>query len=133
MVADLCPVFSTEAPAPTFLPGAGTSVSDDDDDDSSLTSSPTSSPTSSSDGEDGGAEGRGNLCFVQEMACVADETCEACMAGARMDGSCDRDAADCGGVADFYCCVAGEDCSDNALLLDYVSKFLVTASCRCLE
>lgn len=115
MVADLCPVFSTEAPSP-LLPGTGTGISDDD-------SSPTSSPTPSPLGSvgHGGAE-KGSHCVIQEMTCAADETCEACMAGARMDGSCDRDVATCEDAADFYCCVAGDDCSNNVLLLDLVSK-----------
>lgn len=132
-MADLCPVFSTEAPPP-FLPGTGTGVSDDDGgEDSSPTSSPTSSPSERSGerghgGGHGKEEGKeGNLCFVQEMACMADAICEACVAGATLDGSCDRDASDCAGVADFYCCVAadaGEECGTNALLLEYVSKSL---------
>lgn len=116
-MADLCPVFASTAP-----PGTGSGVrADDDGDDSSPSSSPTSSPSGSGE-QHGGPGEEGGLCFVQEMACIADETCEACMVGATLDGSCDRDVVDCAGVAGFYCCVAGEECGDNALLLDYVSK-----------
>ena len=55
---------------------------------------------------------------------MSDEACATCMAGAKLDGSCDRDAADCAGVAGFYCCVVDgdEECSANPLLLDFVSE-----------
>lgn len=83
------------------------------------TSSPTSAPTESTNRGGGGGP---DACTPQQMACMSDETCAACMTGATLDGSCVDDAVDCAGVASYYCCVAGEGCSDNALLLDFVSK-----------
>lgn len=124
-VTDLCPAFSTDAP-PLLPPGTGTGISDDDD--APPASGTTSSPSDGS-GQRGGGGEEADLCLIRETACVADETCEACMAGARLDGSCDRNATDCAGVAAFYCCVAGEGCSDNALLLDFVSESVVLRSC----
>lgn len=65
------------------------------------------------------------MCLTQQAICMADSACAGCMAGATRDGSCDATVPDCAGVADYYCCLAGDaqGCSDNALLLDLISEF----------
>ncbi|CAM9259003.1 unnamed protein product [Ectocarpus fasciculatus] len=113
----------------------------------SPTSSPTSSPTGShggggrGGGRGGGGRGRGGddgggaMCLTQEAICIADSACAACMAGATRDGSCDATVPDCAGVADYYCCLAGDvrDCSDNALLLDLINCEIELDSCTLTE
>lgn len=87
-----------------------------------MTFSPTSSPTSAplEHSNRGGSDS--DTCDFQQTACMSDDTCAACMAGARLDGSCVADAASCAGLSDYFCCLAGQGCSDNALLLDFLSK-----------
>lgn len=47
----------------------------------------------------------------------------ACYAGANHDGTCDPSTAiDCRGAVDFYCCLAGDACSDHPLLLNWLSE-----------
>lgn len=58
------------------------------------------------------------------LACQADETCRECFEGATVDGSCDTDATSCSGIADYYCCVAGQACSDNVLAVAYISEWM---------
>lgn len=138
--------YSTETP--WLKPGGAGAGADDDAQNIdrgfgefftwSPTSSPTSSPTGSHEeqhrgrGRVGGggrddASGRGdggNVCLEQQVICLADSDCAACMAGATRDGSCDTTVPDCAGVADYYCCELGgtEGCSDNVLLLDFISE-----------
>lgn len=53
----------------------------------------------------------------------ADETCAACFTAAIGDETCALDYANnCGGYADYFCCVVGDSCSDNVLLLSYLSE-----------
>lgn len=53
----------------------------------------------------------------------ADETCAACLAGADLEGTCDpTTAVDCAGAVNYYCCLAGSECSDNPVLLNWLSK-----------
>ncbi|CAN0408124.1 unnamed protein product, partial [Hapterophycus canaliculatus] len=63
----------------------------------------------------------GNICTVEYSACQNNTACAACHNNATMDGTCDRNATDCAGVADYYCCVTGDGCSANTLLVDYIS------------
>ncbi|CAM9311348.1 unnamed protein product [Ectocarpus sp. 4 AP-2014] len=107
----------------------------------SPTSSPTSSPTTSHGGRGGGRGGKGRgrggddgggaMCLTQQAICMADSTYVACMAGATRDGSCDATVPDCAGVADYYCCLAGDvrGCSDNTLLLDLINCEIELDSC----
>lgn len=73
----------------------------------------------------------GKLTFVETVCgyvrvvylLQADETCAACFAGANLDGTCESSTAtDCRGAVDYYCCVAGDACSDNPVLLNWLSE-----------
>ena len=89
-------------------------------------SSPTSAPTEFTAHRGGG--GGPNTCNLEQTACMSDDACSVCMAGAKLDGSCVADAIDCSGISSYFCCLAGEadeGCTSNPLLLDFISEFPV--------
>jgi len=51
-----------------------------------------------------------------------DGTCLTCLREATLDGTCDTTTTTCAGLADYYCCVAGESCSENPLAAAYISE-----------
>lgn len=45
-----------------------------------------------------------------------------CYHGATNDESCDKSAAGCAGIASSFCCIVGEQCSANVLVVTYISE-----------
>jgi len=64
-----------------------------------------------------------NACFTEALACALEPTCAGCVPEADDDdGQCDNYTATCSQFVDRMCCVYGDSCSDNSLLVAFVGK-----------
>lgn len=67
-------------------------------------------------------------CDDELFACEQDETCIQCLDDAEDESDCSADlTATCHGQANMQCCMYGDSCGTNALLLEYTSE------CCCFE
>lgn len=93
-------------------------VADDDvsdDDTSELVGDDVSGEIDDNDDDDNTEQ-----CNAEVQACVADPDCLSCM---QNEAVCDSSAtATCSGVMDYLCCVFGDSCSENALVVAYIGK-----------
>lgn len=69
-------------------------------------------------------------CASEYTACTGDIDCSACYDDMVANESCSEieDVTTCAGVADHFCCLAGEACGDNDLLVALVSEWNETAT-----
>lgn len=72
------------------------------------------------DDNDSDDDDNGEQCNAEVQACVTDPDCLSCV---QNEAVCDSSAAaTCSGVMDYLCCVYGDSCSDNALVVAYIGK-----------
>jgi len=63
-------------------------------------------------------------CSPEALACAMNTTCASCVQNLDEDddGQCDNFTATCSQFADRFCCIYGDSCSENDLIVDFIGK-----------